>query len=116
MCSDGGHVKLGTLKVEGSAILDQDGLDGREADRAWIVQGSVDISDGKWGAEGAESEGMILGEGRVDNHTFHAAIKEGVSTDCLTRLRSNEEDSESDRRRPYISYGSFRYRIRVKCV
>ena len=59
---------------------------------------------------------MILGKGRVDNHTFRAAIEEGVSTDCLTRLRSNEKDSESDRRRPYISYGSFRYRIRVKSV
>ena len=59
---------------------------------------------------------MILGKGRVDNHTFRTAIEEGVSTDCLTRLRSNEEDSESDRRRPYIPYGSFRYRIRVKSV
>src|SRR5712672_415349 len=116
MCSDGGHVNLGTLEVEGSAILDQDGRDCREADRAGIVQGSGDISDGKGGAAGAESEGMILGKGRVDNHTFRAAIKEGVSTDCLTRLRSNEEDSESERRRPYISYGSFRYRIRVKSV
>src|SRR5712672_4870280 len=116
MCSDGGHVKLSMLEVEGSAILDQDGLDGCEAYRAGIVQGSVDISDGKWGVEGAESEGMILGKGRVNNHTFRAAIKEDVSTDCLTRLRSNKEDSESDRRRPYISYGSFRYRIRVKSV
>src|SRR5712672_1352266 len=81
-----------------------------------IVQGSIDISDGKWGTEGLEGEGVILGKGRVDNHTFRATIEEGVSTDFLTRLCSNEEDSESDRRRPYISYGSFRYRIRVKCV
>ena len=59
---------------------------------------------------------MLLGEGGIDNHTFCTAIKEGVSTDFLTRLLSNQEDSESDRRRPYISYGSFRYRIRVKSV
>src|SRR5712672_2136655 len=116
MCGDGGNVKLGALEVEGSAMLDQDSLDGREAYRARIVQGSVDISDRKWGAEGAESEGVILCKGRVNNHTFRAAIEEGVSTDCLIRLRSNEEDSESDRRRPYILYGSFRYRIRVKSV
>ena len=59
---------------------------------------------------------MILGEGGIDNHAFRAAIKEGVCTDFLTRLLSNEEDSESDRRRPYISYSPFRYRIRVKSV
>jgi len=59
---------------------------------------------------------VLLGKGRVNNHTFCTTIKEGVSTDFLTRLLSNQEDSESDRRRPYISYGSFRYRIRVKSV
>jgi hypothetical protein len=99
-----------------SAILDQDGLDGGEADRAGVIHGSVDIADRKRGAESSESQGVFLGKGRVNDHTFRAAIEKGVSTDFLTRLLSNQEDSESDRRRPYISYGSFRYRIRVKSV
>ena len=116
MCGDGGNVKLGTLEVVGSAILDQDGLDRGMADGTGIIQGSIDIFDGKRGAKGSKCEGMVLGKGRIDNHTFCAAIEEGVSTDFLTRLLSNQEDSESDRRRPYISYGSFRYRIRVKSV
>lgn len=89
MCGDGGYVKLGTLEVEGSAILDQDGLDRGKPDGAGGVQGSIDISDRERGAESAEGEGVVLGKGGVDNHTFRAAIKEGVSTDFLTRLLSN---------------------------
>ena len=116
MCGDGGDVKLGTLEVVGSTILDQDGLDHGMADGAGIIQGSIDVLDGKRGAKGSECESMVLGKGRVDNHTFCTTIKEGVSTDFLTRLLSNQEDSECDRRRPYILYGSFRYRIRVKSV
>jgi hypothetical protein len=102
--------------VLGSAILDQDGLDGGEVNRARVVHGSIDIADRKRGAEGTESKGVILGKGRVDNHAFRTTIEKGISTDFLTRLLSNQEDSESDRRRPYISYGFFRYRIRVKSV
>jgi hypothetical protein len=59
---------------------------------------------------------MLLSEGRVDNHAFSSAVKEGNCTDFLTRLLSNKKDSERDRRRPYISYGSFRYRVRVYSV
>ena len=117
MCGDRGNVKLGSfLVVLGSAILDQDGLDGCEAYWAGFVRGSVDISDWKRGAEGAKGECVIFGKGGVNNHSFCSAIEEGVSTDCFTGMLSNKEDSESDRRRPYISYGSFRYRIRVKSI
>jgi len=65
---------------------------------------------------GGSRGGSVLGEGRVDNHTFRTAIEEGVSTDFLTRLLFHQEDSESDRRRPYISYGSFRVQDQSKSV
>ena len=55
MCGDRGNVKLGSfLVVLGSGILDQDGLDGCEADGAGFIHGAVDVADRKGVAKGAE--------------------------------------------------------------
>ena len=56
---------------------------------------------------------MFLGKGGVDNHSFGTTIEEGRGTDFLLRFSSDKEYSERDRRSSYISYSSFRYRLRV---
>src|SRR5712672_3618099 len=52
------------------------------------------------------------------NRTVNRASTSGTRESAVASdpVVTNEEDSESDRRRPYISYGSFRYRSRVKSV
>ena len=59
---------------------------------------------------------MVCGKGMIDDHSFCTTVKEGTGTDFLSGLLSDQGNSESDRRRPYISYGSSRYRIRVKRI
>ena len=63
--------------------------------------------------QGSKREVVFLSKGGVDNHSFGTTVKEGGGTDFLLGLSSDEEYSERDRRSSYISYSSFRYRLRV---
>ena len=88
-------------------------MDGGKANGFCFIWGSVNIFDRKWVFQGSKSEVVFLSKGGVDNHSFGTTVKEGGGTDFLLRLSSDKEYSERDRRSSYISYSSFRYRLRV---
>ena len=90
-----------------------DGLDGGKANGSCFIRGAIDIFDGERMFQGSKSEVVFLGKGGVDNHSFGTTVEEDRGTDFLLRLFSDEEYSERDRRSFYISYSSFRYRLRV---
>ena len=114
MCSYSSDIEFRVFLVELLVwSFDANGLDGGKANGSYFIQGAVDIFDGKRVFQGSKSEVVFLGKGGVDNHSFGTTIKEGGGTDFLLRLFSNEEYSECDRRSSYISYSSFRYRLRV---
>ena len=93
--------------------FDSDCLDGGKANGSCFIRGTVNIFDGKRVFQLSKREFVFLGKGGVDNHSFGTTIEKGRGTDFLLRLSSDEEYSERDRRSSYISYSSFRYRLRV---
>ena len=114
MCSYSSDIEFRAFLVELLVwSFDTDGLDGGKANGSGFIWGTVNIFDGKRMFQGAEREVVFLSKGGVDNHSFGTTIKEGRGTDFLLRFSSNEEYSERDRRSSYISYSSFRYRLRV---
>ena len=90
-----------------------DGLDGGKANGSCFIRRTVNVFDGKRVFQSSEREFVFLGKGGVDDHSFGTTIKEGRGTDFLLGFSSDEEYSERDRRSSYISYSSFRYRLRV---
>ena len=114
MCSYSGDVEFRAFLVELFVwSFDTDCLDGGKANGSCFIWGAVNIFDGKRVFQGLKREVVFLGKGGVDNHSFGTTIKEGEGTDFLLGLSSDEEYSERDRRSSYISYSSFRYRLRV---
>ena len=114
MCPYSGDIEFGAFLVELFVwSFDADGLNGGKANGSCFIRGTVNVFDGKWVFQGLEREVVFLSKGGVDNHSFGTTIKEGRGTDFLLRLSSDEEYSERDRRSSYISYSSFRYRLRV---
>ena len=114
MCSYSGDIEFGAFLVELLVwTFDTDHLDGSKADGSCLIRGTINIFDGKRVFQLSKREFVFLGKGGVDNHSFGTTIKEGRGTDFLLRLSSDEEYSEHDRRSSYISYSSFRYRLRV---
>ena len=114
MCSYSGDIEFRAFLVELLVRgFDADGLDGGKANGSCFIRGTVNVFDGKRVFQGSKSEVVFLGKGGVDNHSFGTTIKEGRGTDFLLSFLSDEEYSERDRRSSYISYSSFRYRLRV---
>ena len=114
MCSYSGDIEFRAFLVELLVWgFNADGLDGGKANGSCFIRGTVNIFDGKWVFQGSKREVVFLGKGGVDNHSFGTTVKEGGGTDFLLGLFSDEEYSEHDRRSSYISYSSFRYRLRV---
>ena len=114
MCSYGGDVEFRAFLMELLVwSFDSDCLDGGKANGSCFIRGTVNVFDGKRVFQLSEREFVFLGKGGVDNHSFGTTIKEGGGTDFLLGLFSDEEYSERDRRSSYISYSSFRYRLRV---
>ena len=114
MCSYSSDVEFRAFLVELLVwSFNADGLDGGKANGSCFIWGAINIFDGKRMFQGSKSEFVFLGKGGVDNHSFGTTVKEGGGTDFLLRLSSDEEYSKHDRRSSYISYSSFRYRLRV---
>lgn len=95
---------------------DTDSLDGRMSNRTRFIGRTVNVFNGQGLFQGSEGQGMACGKGGVDNHSFSTAVKQGRCTDFASRGFSDKGHSQSDRGRTYISYGSPRYRFRVKGV
>jgi hypothetical protein len=85
------------LMVVTVRCLDTDSLDCGKANGACFIGGTVNIFDGQRLLQGTEGQGVFLGKGSVDDHSFGAAIKEGRGTDFSSRGFSDKGHSQGNR-------------------
>ena len=85
------------LVVVSVRCLDTDSLDRGKANRACFIGGAVDVFDGQRLLQGTEGQGVFLGKGGVDDHSFGTAIKEGRGTDFSSRDYSDKGHSQGNR-------------------
>ena len=90
MCANVSDIEFGTFLVIVFIVgLDANGLYCGMAYRSSSVCRSIYVSNREWASQGSQSQGMVCGEGMIDDHSFCTTVKEGTGTDFLSRLLSD---------------------------